>query len=176
MKYIHTRNLMNYVKLNRACQKEEKSHAPHRRRGKKKTPSKLIDVPIICLRGISLSIYINKGIWLVHQSDDNCFCVCWNEVSAEGHEHRSKNALFFPPFLKPIFKDFCLRRWSKDRRCSSLLISQYTVLKLLFKMCEAVNSELSTVRCHNHEKVALWEFSRILTSSFFSLAVCECCQ
>lgn len=50
---------MNYVKLNRACQKETEEEEGE---GKKKAPSKLIDVPIICLEGISLSIYINKGI------------------------------------------------------------------------------------------------------------------
>lgn len=59
MKYIHMSNLMNYVKLNRACQKETEEEEGE---GKKKAPSKLIDVPIICLEGISLSIYINKGI------------------------------------------------------------------------------------------------------------------
>lgn len=48
----------------------------------------------------------------------------------------------FPP-KKPIFKDFCLRRRSKDRHCSSRLISQYAVSKFLVKMCAAVNSEIS---------------------------------
>lgn len=48
---------MNYVKLNRACQKGgEKKITPDT--GEEKKPSKLIDVPIICLEGL-FSVHIH---------------------------------------------------------------------------------------------------------------------
>lgn len=175
MKYIHMSNLMNYVKLNRACQKEEKKSRPTQEKRKNSLRinrrANHLSQRNLCPYTLTkvYDFYINQMII--------AFVSAEMKLALRGMSTIPKTPFFF---FKTIFKDFCLRRWSKDRRCSSLLISQYTVSKLLVKMCEAVNSELSIVwesfSCDNHEKAALREFSRILTSSFFSLVVCECCQ